>query len=421
MMLAQNPIPARPQIKSILLLNGTAHVGNGKVIENSAIGFKDGKLTLVTTSAQADKSKWDTVISVQGKHVYPGMISPNTNLGLNEVGAVRATHDDIETGAMNPHVRSLIAYNTDSKVIPTIRTNGILLAQVAPSGGLISGTSSIVELDGWNWEDAAYKIDDGVHLNWPRMQTRNYIPEIDDVGASEKNKDYNNTVNQLGKFFSDAKAYSESPAIEEKNLRFEAMKGVFSGSKTLFIYANFVKEITEAVNFSKRAGVKRVVIIGGKDAWMCADLLKQNNAAVILNRLHNLPGSADDDIDQNYKMASTLQKAGVLFCLNNEAGMEAMQQRNLPFIAGTAAAYGLTKEEALQLVTLNTAKILGIDKKTGSIEEGKDATLFVSDGDALDMKSNNVTLAFIRGKRLNLQNDQYNLYKKYMDKYGMSK
>lgn len=413
---------ATAQTKSILILNATAHLGNGTVIQNSVIGIKDGKINLVGDAATAkfDKTAYDEVIDASGKHVYPGFIAPNSTLGLTEIEAVRATNDFRETGTSLPNVRSLIAYNTDSKIIPTVRGNGILLAQITPRGGVISGTSSIVMLEGWNWEDAAYKIDDGIHINWPRIQSRRYLDE-DNIypGPYEKNKEYTRQVNDLKKLISDAKAYNETDVKEEKNLRFEAMKGIFTGTQTLFVHVNNVKEIIEAVNFVKMNAIPKVSLVGGKDSWMVADLLKENNISVVVSRVHDLPEHPEDDVDQPYKLPALLQKAGILFCLNNEGDMEAMGARNLPFMAGTAAAYGLSKEEALMSITLNAAKILGIDKTTGSIETGKDANLFISTGDALDMRGNNVEKAFVKGISIDLSNDQKALYEKYKKKYGL--
>lgn len=430
--------PALPQTKSILLLNGVAHLGNGTVIENSAIGFKDGKLNLVANAKviKLQAGAYDTTIHLDGKHVYPGFIAPNSTLGLNEIESVRATRDFAETGSYNPHVRSIISYNSDSKIPPTVRTNGVLLAQITPRAGIISGTSSVLELDGWNWEDMALKADVGVHLNWSRMFKRDW-EKHDDPNSTpplKKSEDYEKQKAELKQFFTDAKAYYETvtastpqggatagqkQSLEEKNLRFEAMKGIFSGTKTLYVHVNAVKEITDAVLFAKDAGVKRTVIVGGTESWMVTDLLKENNIAVMVNRVHDLPNRTDADIDLPYKLPALLQKAGVLFCLENSGDMEQIQTRNIPFLAGTAAAYGLTKEEAVSSVTLNAAKILGIDARVGSLELGKDATLFISSGDALDMRTNNVEWAFIRGKKLDLSNEQKALNEKYLKKYGL--
>jgi imidazolonepropionase-like amidohydrolase len=413
---AQNPYPAPPQTKSMLILNGTAHLGNGKVIENAAIGIRNGKIDLVAdaTTIRLKEGAYDTTISAAGKQIYPGFIACNTTLGLIEIEAVRATVDDQETGSINPNVRAGISFNSDSKVPPTVRTNGILLAQIAPQGGLIAGTSSIMELDGWNWEDMAYRMDDGVFMSWPRASTRNYTD--DGPGPLVVNAAFNKQITDLYKFFSDAKAYCESDKAEEKNLRFEAMRKVFQGNANLYIRANTVKEISESVNFSKSFGIKHIVAVGAKESWMCTQLLKENQVAVMLGRIHSLPDKNDDDI--TFKVPFLLHQAGILYCLNQEGDQEFQQNRNLPFNAGTTAAYGLTKEEALSSITLNAAMILGIDKTVGSLEIGKDATLFISTGDALDMRGNNLVLAFIRGKKLDLNNEQKELYERYKKKYG---
>lgn len=415
---AQTPVPAAPQTKSILLSNGYAHLGNGKTIENSLIGIKNGKIVLVAdaTTAKINAAEWDEKIDLNGKHVYPGFILSSATIGLFEIGAVRATLDMDEVGSMIPHVRSLTAYNADSKIIPTLRTNGILLAQVAPRGGIISGTSSVFKMDGWNWEDAVLKTDDGIHMNWPAMYKR--AGQWPNYGNIERNKDYEKELEELKKFISDAKAYNETPVIAEKNLRFEAMKEVIKGAKNLYIHASNVRQISEAVMFCKKMNIKKPVIVGGQDAWMLTELLKENNVPVIINRVHELPNRNDDDIDIAYKLPYLLQKAGVLYCLNYEGDMEQMGGRNLPFTAGSAVAFGLTKEEAVAAITLNAAKILGIDSYCGSLETGKDATLFVSEGDALDMKTNNVLYAYIQGMNIDLNNEQKELYHRYMKKYG---
>lgn len=407
---AQVETPAPKQTKKILLLNGIAHIGNGKVIKNAAIAIENGKLTLVANAAaiKIDFNQYDTVVNLKDKHIYPGIIAPNSTLGLTEIDAVRATRDYSEVGTFKPHVRSVIAYNTESKVTTTIRSNGVLMGQITPRNGIISGTSSIVQFDAWNWEDATIKEDDGIHLNWVKM----YL-----WWKGEKNKNYAKSVTALNQFFADAMAYSKVKEHEEKNIRFEAMRGLFDGTKTLYVHADFVKELTEAINFSKKYEVKKMVIVGGYDSWMITDMLKENNVAVMLKRVHSLPERQEDDVYLPYKLPHMLFDAGILFCLENSGDMEAMGTRNLPFYAGTAAAYGLDKEEALKLITLNTAKILGIDKTNGSLEEGKDATLFISTGDALDMRTNNVIAAFIQGRKIDVDNHQKKLYRKYSSKY----
>ena len=410
---AQNPAPAPAQREPVLIMNGIAHIGNGKVIENSVIAFENGKITMIgdATVIKLDEGRYKKRITAFGKHIYPGFINCNSSLGLTEIDLVRSTNDNYEVGELNPNVRSIIAYNTDSKIPPTVRCNGVLTEQIVPEGGTISGQSSVVVLDAWNWEDAAYKTDDGIHLNWPRM----YIAKYPGADPEEKQRErMNKEMNNIEQLFREAKAYSVSTP-PEKNLRFESMKGLFNGSKPLYVHCGYVKEIESAVLFCKKYGVK-MVLVDGQDAWRVTGLLKENNIPVILGRTHTLPPREDDDVDLPYKLPYLLKEAGVNFALSVGGSW---QTRNLPFMAGTAAAYGLTKEEALMSITSSPAKILGIDASTGTLETGKDATLFISSGDALDMCTNNVESAFINGREINLDNVQKQLYRKYKEKYGM--
>ncbi|MES2835997.1 MAG: amidohydrolase family protein [Bacteroidota bacterium] len=412
---ANNPAPK--QSKSILLKGGILHVGNGVKIDNSVVGFKNGIITHVSSIAEnkINEKDFDTIINIPNQHIYPGFIAPNNILGLQEIEAVRATNDFAETGEMNPNVRSIIAYNAESKIVETVKTNGVLLAQTTPRYGAIAGTSSVVQLDAWNWQDAVVLEDDGVHLNWPSF----YTPTkwgMKGPEEFEKNKNYEKSIDELALFFKEATAYCANQNTE-KNLRFEAMRSVINGSKNLYIRANEVKEITEAVRFAQEQKIKKIVLVGGKYSYLCTSILKENNIPVMVGRVHDLPERADDDIDLPFKLPYLLAKENILFCLQNEGDMEAMNARNLPFLAGTAVAFGLTYEQGVSAISLNAAKILGIDKKYGSVEIGKSATLFISNGDALDMKSNQLTFAFIDGRKVDLKNFQQKLYEKYQDKY----
>ncbi|MDG2431957.1 amidohydrolase family protein [Flavobacterium sp.] len=409
--------PADKQTKSILIMNATAHLGNGQVIQNSAIGFKDGKLTLVADATQIRLAQgaYDTTIDATGKHVYPGFIAPNSTLGLVEIDAVKSSDDESEIGDFNPNVRSIIAYNAESKVIETVRPNGILIAQITPRGGRISGASSIVQLDSWNWQDAIMKENDGIHMNFPSSFNRNgWWAE---PAASNLNKNYSKQVDETRAFLVNAKSYIAEPG-KERNLIFESTKGLFDGTQTLFIHATNELQIVDAINLAKESGIKKIVIVGGFEAYKVADMLKKNDVGVLLQRVHEMPENDDDDVNLPYKMAKILVDKGIVVGLENSGEMERMNTRNLPFLAGTCAAYGLDKEQALQLITSNTAKLLSIDSVCGTLEEGKDATLFVSEGDALDMRTNKLIQAFIQGKLLNLDNHQSKLNEIYKKKYN---
>ncbi|MCK8481466.1 amidohydrolase family protein [Psychroserpens algicola] len=407
--------PAPKQSKTIAITGATAHIGNGTVINNSIIIFENGKLINVADMANVKPNlQGMEVIDASGKHVYPGFIIPNSTLGLVEIDAVRATDDDAELGTWNPHIRSLIAYNAESKVVESMRPNGVLLAQITPRGGRISGTSSIVQLDAWNWEDAAVKSDDGIHMNWPSNFTRGRWWLGEDP-AMKANKNYDTQVSEVEDWFKGTKAYmngSKSP----KHLPYEATKGVLNGTKTLYIHVDDEKGITDAVNFSKSHDIKSTVIVGGYEAHKVADLLKKNKIPVLLQRVHTRPSLADDDYDMPFKLAKLLTDKGVVVALEASGQMERMNSRNLPFYAGTTVAHGLTKEQALQLITQNPAKILGIDEHYGTLEVGKNATLFISEGDALDMRTNILTHAFIDGRLLSLETHQTELWKRYSKK-----
>ena len=417
LLLAQSdvPAPAPKQTKSVFLTHATIHTGDGKVLQNATIGFDNGKITVLeeNPSFKTDETM-GKVIDCTGKQIYPGIIATDTKVGLDEIEAVRATNDYAEVGSFNPDSRAIIAYNTDSRVTPTVRSNGVLYAQSVPQGGWISGTSAVVQLDAWNWEDALVK-EDGIWMNWPNMASGGgWWAE---PAPPTMNKEYEKQVNALKDYLKDAKSYYEAGTHDKTNLRFEAMRSLFDKSKKLFVSVGGVKEMQHAIAMADEAGVN-LVIVGGEESYMIADELAKKNIPVILGKTHELPGSDDADIDQPFKTPFQLQKAGVLFCLSIPGGF--WQERNLLFNAGTAVAYGLTKEQALQAITLNAAKILGADKQIGTLEKGKEASLIVSTGDVLDMKTSNIEYAFISGRQIDLNNKQKELNSKFSKKYGVN-
>ena len=415
--------PAKPPKGDLYIIGGTIHVGNGQIIENGTIQISNGKIVKVSSDIIVPSDAGGMTLSAKGKQIYPGLILSVTDLGLKEIGSgVRGSNDFEELGDLNPSIRSIVAYNTDSKIINTLKANGILLAGTTPEGGTISGSSTIVQLDAWNWEDAAYKMDNAIHVNLPSFMPRprrfggggggrfGGAPQGDPVKeALEK-------IEELKTFFREAKAYAAETTHKETNLKFEAVKGLYTKQQKLFVYGDQVKQMLVAIEFAKEFGFD-VTIVGGSESWLIADLLKQNNISVILQQLHALPTTEDDDVDQPFKTPAVLQKAGVLFALNDNH--EESRYRNLMFNAGTAVAYGLTKEQALQAITLNAAKICGIDDRTGSLEVGKDANIVISGGDILDMRTSLIEHCYIQGREVSLENKQTQLYHRYMTKYGL--
>ncbi len=407
--------PAPTQTEAFTIVGATAHIGNGTVIEHSIIIVENGKITACVNGLTSKIEYKGTIIEAKGKHVYPGFIAPNTTLGLAEIGAVRATRDFDEVGELNPHIRSLIAYNAESKVVESMRPNGVLIGQITPRGGTISGTSSIVQFDAWNWEDAAIKVDDAIHLNWPRTFTRGRWWLGEDPGL-KANKNYAKEIGKISAFIAESKAYQKGNKAT-KNIPYDAMQGLFNGSQKLFIHVNDEKGITDAVDFAKVNGVTNMVIVGGYHANKVTALLKANNIPVLVMRTQSTPNSDDDDYDFPYKLAKLLTDQGILVGLQNSGQMERANARNLPFQAGQVVGQGMGKEEALKLITSNTAKILGIDDDYGTLEKGKSATLFISEGDALDMRTNILTHAFIDGRAISLETHQTTLWKRYSEKY----
>lgn len=417
-----NVLPAKKQSTDIVITNATVHTGTGQVLEGVNIVIKDGKIAAVAKGATGSADA--QVVDAKGKQVYPGLILPTSTLGLVEISAVRASNDSREIGDMNPNIRSIVAYNTDSKVINTLRSNGILAANIVPQGNFLAGSSSVVQLDAWNWEDAAVKSDAGMHLFMPSLMARPSFGRGGFGGQGGPNagaqsdpvKEGLEKIEQLKAFFREAKAYNGSAGKEETNLKYESVKNLFSRQQKFYVHANTVKQMLVALDFVKEFGFD-MVIVGGSESWQIANLLKQNNVAVILQQMHSLPTTTDDDVDQPYKTAAALQKAGVLFSISDDDSQT--RGRNLAFNAGTAATYGLNKEEALAAITLNAAKIMGVADKTGSIEVGKEANIIISTGDILDMGTSNVTDAFIQGRKINLDDKQKQLSDRYEQKYEL--
>ncbi len=409
-------ISAQPS--KILLLDGFLHVGNGETIDHALIGIKNGVITEVGNSLvnSYNKNDWDTIINLENKHIYPGFVAANSTLGLTEIDAVRATRDFNETGSLNPHVRTQIAYNVESKVISTVMTNGVLLCQATPRGGIISGTSSVMSLSGWNWEDATIYANDGIHVNWPSsLQGGGWWAE---PAPKKQNENYSLQLKELNDFFELAKTYAFASKNDvEYDQRLDAIKACFTEEKRVYFHADEIQQINDIIEFSKKFDVKFPVVIGGYEAHLLGSRMRDSKIPVMIRRIHSLPENDDDPVDQSFKLPGLLKKEGISFSIQNAGDMEAMNARNLPFQAGTAMAHGLTEEEAVEAISLSPCKIMGIDKKYGSIEKGKSATLFVSEGNALEMKTNKATLILLNGKFAPTTNFQYDLYKKYSDKY----
>ncbi len=406
--------PAAKQSRSILIKNATLHIGDGTVIENGSIGFSDGKIVEVGKN-EAINSAYDQVIEATGKHIYPGFIAVNSTVGMVEIDAVRPTNDLNEIGTYLPNIRTIIAYNAESKVVESLRPNGILTAQIVPRRGRIAGSSSVVQLDAWNWEDAALVSDEGIHVYWPNTYRRGNSSKGEDPVVFDQ-KRYTKATTELKQYITDAKAYAKTGKI--KHLPYTALQGVFDGSQQVYLHAKEKRQIIDGIDELKKLGIEKIVLVGGDEAHLTVDLLKEHQIPVIVSRPHRLPNTEDQDVKQPFKLGKILTDNGVLTTIDVSGRMERMNTRNLPFYAGTFAAYGVAKEKAVQMITLDAAKILQIDERLGSLTVGKEATLFVSIGDALDMRTNQLSHAFIQGRTISLETHQTELWKRYMEKYA---
>ena len=411
----QTPTPGKKQEKSIIYINATVHIGDGTKVLKGAVGFDNGLISYVGATPEVRKNLFEEVIDGEGMHIYPGFIAPNSTLGLQEIGSVRATRDQREVGDINPHIRSLIAFQTESDITTTVRTNGILLGQITPRGSFVGGQSSVVHFDGWNWEDALIRESDGIHVYWPRMYERDHTGKL--LSLKERGL-YQKRVEALEECLDQAKAYQNRANEENIDLRLQAFSKLLKNKMNLYVHAQTAKQMTAAISLKRKYNIEKMLIVGGRESHLITNLLKENNVGVMVGRLHDLPWNDYDDLDLPYKLPKILQDAGVKWCFENAGDMEQMNSRNLPFYAGTAIAYGLEYEQAVAGLTLNTAEMIGVSTKYGSLQVGKSATLIISKGDALDMMSNNIISAYIDGRSLELTNRQIGLYKKYKKKYS---
>ena len=408
---ASDQIPGAPQKKPVALVNGVLHTVSGPVIEAGTIVFDNGRITEMGPRMQPPPNA--DVIDLQGRHVYPGMIESHSQLGLTELSSTRATIDTSETGLLNPNVTAATAVNPDSELIPVTRANGVLVALSAPSGGLVSGKASLLQLDGWTSVDMTLQRESGLVINWPAAFRSSFFgpPGAGEAGGSQ--------VQELRNLFTDARAWAKartaSPETQRYDIRLASMQPVLAGKVPLIVAADEAEEIQAAVAFGVEQKLQ-VIIFGGYDAESCAELLRRYQVPVIVSAVHRDPRNDHDDYDAAYTLPERLRKAGIRFCISGSARSETWNTRNLPYQAATAAAYGLPRDEALKSVTLYPAQILGVADRLGSLEPGRDATIFVSTGDPLETDSQ-VTHAWIQGRVVDLSSRHTQLAGKYGEKF----
>jgi imidazolonepropionase-like amidohydrolase len=393
-------IPAPAQHQPVAISGATIYTMTGQIIREGTIVFKDGRITMVGTDVEipGDAVRYDA----RGKHVYPGLIDAYTNMGLTEIGAVDVTSDFNEHGTVNPNVRAEKAFHPESEHIPVARSHGIAVTFSSPSGGTISGLSAAMMMDGWTWEGMTLHAPLGLMIQWPVMSGSNN-------GGREQ-------LEEIEDAFRKARAYYKA-RVESDNhptdMRWEAMIPVLNREIPVVVQANDARQIQDAITWSESEDV-RLIILGGRDAHYVAHHLVAKKIPVIITSVLSSPDRPWQGYDDVYSSAARLYDAGIPFAIAGEYGSaNAMRLRHH---AATAAGFGLPAEEAIKSITLHPAEIFGLADRIGTLETGKDATLIITDGDLLDLRTS-VEQMFIRGRTIDMTDKQKNLFERYREKY----
>lgn len=409
---AQVRMTVPPQAEPVALQGATIHTVTNGVIENGTILFENGVISAV--GADVEIPQGTRVVDVSGKHIYPGLIDAYSTVGISEIGAVDVSNDVNELGDFNPNVRADVAVNAESRHIGTTRSAGVLVALTTPGGGLISGLSSAMSLEGWTWEEMSMESAAALNVNWPdpNPRPRGWWNDDDD---DEEQPTYEEQVQEVKSFFAEARAYRDAVVAGEDvrtDSRYAAMIPALSGDIPVVVAADGAAQINDAISWAQEEGL-RIVIRGGRDAIHVADRLVANEIPVILTSTMAAPDRDYEPYDGAYAMPARLHEAGVKFAISGGAG--ALYTNRLPWEAGVAVAFGLPEEAALRAVTINAAEFMGIEDRVGSLEPGKQATLLITTGTPLDMM-NDIEQAYIQGREIDMMDIQKFFFEKYMTK-----
>ena len=414
-LLASDQIPGGPQKRPIIIRNATVHTISGETIQNGSILFKDGKISEIGINIPFPGDA--EIIEAKGQHVYPGLMESHSSIGLVEIDSIRASIDTTEIGNLNPNVRAAVAFNPDSEAIPVARANGVLIAVTAPNGGLISGRAAVMILDGWTWEGMTLLPDAAMTASWPRFAAAPRGRRSSEAEAAATTD--NDRLGPLHELIREVKAYSlartKTPKDQPIDLRLDSMIPVVEGKTPMLVQANTTKQIQTAIAFAKQYQLK-MILLGGADAMQCANLVKEAKVPVVVSGVYRLPSRHDAAYDAAYTLPSQLQEAGIQFSIASDGRFGASGLRNLPYHAATAAAFGLTEDQAIRSITLSPAEIFGVSERVGSLTVGKDATLIVTDGNILETPTQ-VLKAYIQGRQVDLTSKHTSLNEKYKAKY----
>ena len=416
---SHNPMPGARGTYAIT--NAKIVTVSGADIERGTVVISDGRIAAVGANVAVPAGA--TTIDAKGGTVYPGMMDAGTSMGLSEIPQGAASTVDIsEAGSFNPNAQAIYGLNPHSAHVGVTRVVGITHVASMPTGGIISGQAAIVNLAGWTPPEMQVVPKAALVINLPRSGFAGR--GFGGFGGQQQNTQdaarlRERQLDSLRQLLRDAEAYGKAIDAADKDKSLPMVKRdvvlaslipAIRGQMPVIFTADRVTDIRAAVTFANEMKLKPI-ILGGGDAWQIADFLKQNDVPVIVSSVLQMPRREDDPYDVNYSSPSKLQRAGVRFAISS--GDEGAEVRNLPYVAGMAAAFGLPKTEALKAVTLYPAQIMGVADRFGSIEAGKVANLVVTDGDILEARTN-TTYLFIDGRPVPLSTkhtDLYNLFK----------
>jgi len=410
--------------ETVLYAGATVHTVSGQTLAPGFVLTRGAKI--LSVSPTAPSSKPDRLVDLKGLHLFPGLVLPSSSLGLTEISAVRATQDTTETGSFTPDVKAWLAVNPDSELIPVARANGITHALILPLGGTVSGQSGVISLAGWTSEEMTIKAPVALHVFWPAMNL-NVTPKELARGSKakapdEQAKERAKRIKELDDFFAEAQAYVSARGVAPKDAKsapkvpaWEAMLPFVRGESPIMVHADDVRQIKGALAWAESRKYK-LILAGGRDAWRVAEELAARKVPVIFESTFEQPARDTDAYDAHFKGAATLHRAGVKVLFSEGPGASnATFARNTPYSAAQAVAFGLPEAEALKGLTLYPAQVLGLESRLGSLDAGKEATFFVSDGSILDLRTT-VKRMWITGKEVPLDSRHTRLYEKYRNR-----
>lgn len=390
------------------LVGATVHPVSSASIDNGIVLIRDGRIEAVGANLEIPDNA--RRIDLEGLHLYPGFVHPATQLGLTEIASVAGSVDTTEMGSINAAVRVEVAVNHDSELLPASIAGGVLSAHILPGGGLIRGTSAVIRLDGWSWEEMVISAPTAMHIAFP-------AGAVDD-DENEDLKTIEDVLDQARHWHqAQAAAAAGNTTRPAHNDQLQALGPLLAGEVPLMLHANRYDVMEKALDWAEEQGFENVILAANPDVQYIAERLARDDIPVILRNVYAMPSRRWEAYDMAYVAPARLHEAGVRFAIADAGGgMDVANARNLPFHAGSASAHGLPADAALKSVTLWPAEILGVGDQLGSIEPGKKASLFAASGDPLEPMTS-IRRVWLEGQEFDLgQVRGHRLYQRYRER-----